>query len=367
MAQFHVNSKGEAGKCAATQGKCPFGGEDEHYTSLEAARDSFEGSMSEQQFTKFAAPDAHIKEAERMLKALEPSMIERDERQAGGTIRHQLLAEGLTEEELRARSESRIYNGMAGIGERTGNAEGMARVIGLSYAPRSSEYAAVEAIGEALANGDYQAGDVNLMEDRSLALLVVKAADAPSFGDSLKDNKAVHNSSTEAFLEAQKGAYGPNKAKGNFASGEALVIATQDPVEMKMLRKMKDAHAAGALRVGETGIAGEKMFYDDRDISRMHKTREIYQDVTEKHANEAVKDIASRMAEKDPNSYIAYVRDDYAYGIGVKKDIKDADYWIKYKDHEYTDTVYGSFTKAEAERVLEGDGLYILNGRRARR
>ncbi len=35
MAKFHVNSKGEPGQCSATKGKCPFGGEENHYQSDE--------------------------------------------------------------------------------------------------------------------------------------------------------------------------------------------------------------------------------------------------------------------------------------------------------------------------------------------
>lgn len=43
---FHVNSKtGVAGKCSATQGGCPFGAVEDHFTSPEAARASFENSQ----------------------------------------------------------------------------------------------------------------------------------------------------------------------------------------------------------------------------------------------------------------------------------------------------------------------------------
>lgn len=43
---FHVNtSTGEAGACSAKQGNCPFGGMNVHFTTVEAARESFEGSM----------------------------------------------------------------------------------------------------------------------------------------------------------------------------------------------------------------------------------------------------------------------------------------------------------------------------------
>lgn len=37
MAKYHINEAGEAGKCAATQGRCPFGGEAEHFDSLAEA------------------------------------------------------------------------------------------------------------------------------------------------------------------------------------------------------------------------------------------------------------------------------------------------------------------------------------------
>lgn len=44
---FHVNPQtGEAGKCNAKNGKCPFGGMNVHFTTPEAARAAFEGSMA---------------------------------------------------------------------------------------------------------------------------------------------------------------------------------------------------------------------------------------------------------------------------------------------------------------------------------
>jgi len=41
---YHVNNSGEAGACKAAKGKCPFGSNDEHFTSVEAARASYESS-----------------------------------------------------------------------------------------------------------------------------------------------------------------------------------------------------------------------------------------------------------------------------------------------------------------------------------
>ena len=39
---FHINDKGEAGKCSATQGNCPYGSEDEHYLSKQDAQRAYE-------------------------------------------------------------------------------------------------------------------------------------------------------------------------------------------------------------------------------------------------------------------------------------------------------------------------------------
>jgi len=45
MAKFHINGKGEPGQCRAEK-SCPFGGEDAHFTSAEAARASYEKQQS---------------------------------------------------------------------------------------------------------------------------------------------------------------------------------------------------------------------------------------------------------------------------------------------------------------------------------
>ena len=50
-AKFHVNGKGEAGKCSASNGKCPFGGEtgtENHYDTVEQAQAAAEKQLSDQ-------------------------------------------------------------------------------------------------------------------------------------------------------------------------------------------------------------------------------------------------------------------------------------------------------------------------------
>lgn len=46
MAKFHLNSNGDAGICKASQGNCPFGGDEDHFTSPEAARSAFEATQA---------------------------------------------------------------------------------------------------------------------------------------------------------------------------------------------------------------------------------------------------------------------------------------------------------------------------------
>lgn len=46
MAKFHLNGNGDPGLCKASQGNCPFGGDEEHYTSPEAARTAFEAAQT---------------------------------------------------------------------------------------------------------------------------------------------------------------------------------------------------------------------------------------------------------------------------------------------------------------------------------
>jgi hypothetical protein len=49
MAKYHVNpNTGNSGTCKSTKGKCPFGSEDEHFSTPEAANNAAEKLMAEQ-------------------------------------------------------------------------------------------------------------------------------------------------------------------------------------------------------------------------------------------------------------------------------------------------------------------------------
>lgn len=62
MTKFHINSEtGEPGECSARLGNCPYAGDDEHFTSKEAARKHFEatqGAAAQEGVSKFGARKA---------------------------------------------------------------------------------------------------------------------------------------------------------------------------------------------------------------------------------------------------------------------------------------------------------------------
>jgi hypothetical protein len=54
--RYHINpTTGEPGKCSAKNGGCPFGGENEHFTSPEAAREAFEAANASSTFAMSAS------------------------------------------------------------------------------------------------------------------------------------------------------------------------------------------------------------------------------------------------------------------------------------------------------------------------
>jgi hypothetical protein len=55
--KFHINqADGTVGACRAEKGNCPFGGEDDHYTSMVAAAKAYEDSMADQMFSSSSKP-----------------------------------------------------------------------------------------------------------------------------------------------------------------------------------------------------------------------------------------------------------------------------------------------------------------------
>lgn len=66
MSKYHVNPAGEPGPCGANK-NCPFGGDSDHYTTKEAAREAYEKNMSAETLPaaskKSSATDAEVSKA----------------------------------------------------------------------------------------------------------------------------------------------------------------------------------------------------------------------------------------------------------------------------------------------------------------
>jgi hypothetical protein len=61
MAKYHLNKNGDTGLCSAAKGNCPFGGDEDHFTSPEAARSAFEASQNAFETPLQKAKTAHFK------------------------------------------------------------------------------------------------------------------------------------------------------------------------------------------------------------------------------------------------------------------------------------------------------------------
>lgn len=81
MAIYHITKAGNPGICRAQHGKCPFGGDDSHYTSKEAAWEAIEKSneSAPKRLSKSKAPrktpleraEDELNKANKELKAIE--------------------------------------------------------------------------------------------------------------------------------------------------------------------------------------------------------------------------------------------------------------------------------------------------------
>lgn len=89
MAKFHVNEKGEARKCGAQKGNCPFGGDNEHYDSEQEAQVAAEKQL-EQEFGAIAVSTKtvpKVKEIEKLSVEEQDAIEERK-----NIIRHHMAA-----------------------------------------------------------------------------------------------------------------------------------------------------------------------------------------------------------------------------------------------------------------------------------
>lgn len=98
---YHINpSTGDSGKCSAKPGNCPFGSDDEHYTSPEAARAAFEASQEVNTFHKAMS----LKEMNAIAKDVKHPKLINTLIQRGSKQTHANLSknEHINEQDIRA-------------------------------------------------------------------------------------------------------------------------------------------------------------------------------------------------------------------------------------------------------------------------
>lgn len=78
MAKFHVNDKGEAGKCGAKKRDCPFGGENEHYDTMHEAQVAAEKQLEQE----FGAVSVIAATAPQKLQVSERAHLSEEENEA---------------------------------------------------------------------------------------------------------------------------------------------------------------------------------------------------------------------------------------------------------------------------------------------
>lgn len=69
MAKFHINRKGDATQCRAKTGACPFGSNEQHYSTREEAREAYEKEQSFNNIVKVSSAN-YKKDIEKQFKTL---------------------------------------------------------------------------------------------------------------------------------------------------------------------------------------------------------------------------------------------------------------------------------------------------------
>ena len=403
--KFHITDSGPK-KCTASVRDCPIGGT--HFETKAEAEQAYEFKADKKfspfdVFRKHVDPfTKHITEANKHIESLEDNMKIRDQRQIDGTLYHEMLADGVTAEELEARFQERVDLRMSGLGY-IKSAEGSVRAIGLSYGGdyKAEEEYGISEIAKSLRNGEYSPDDVVFHTEDGMSFLTVRGARTSPW----TKNPVTMANADRAEAEARRrfDGYAPYEytkskwqlrdkpiaelraelkgkivplpktkervideilklrfpdggaglrtpAVGEFQNGTALAIATKDPLEAKMMKKLKESHDSGNLRLGNTTnpFGGGVAFYDDRDLTREHKSSLI----------------RAEEASKASKAYIAETKNDMrkfgsVFAVSPRvdenlKDVRESSYWLNFSPNGHSQ-IFGFFNKTQLDRMALGD------------
>lgn len=128
--------------------------------------------------------------AEKRLRSLESNILERDQRQLGGTVFHQLLGAGVSEEELAARFERPVSTREAGISYME-NSPGGAKAVGIAYGSdhKAEEEFGISHIAKNLREGTFEKDDVLLYEKNGFTFMAVRGERSYDWGLSGETSK----------------------------------------------------------------------------------------------------------------------------------------------------------------------------------
>lgn len=396
MNKFH-NSEDGPRPCRADIKVCPVGGD--HYYSLETAQKAYEDKMSKSvgvfnKLIKKKDPNtAHIRAAEKRIKASEKDLKARDARQGKNTVIHQLYREGITDDDLKKVMELKLNSREAGIGYLS-SSEGSDMIVGVTYTGdhRAEEEYGLTYISKSLKEGTFKKDDVRFFEKDGKGYLLIKGERAYDFEESAErslktadtrfskyanydersklyflDRKSVaqlrsefkgkikplptkKNDLINAVLDLDRPKDFIKHPQGEFHSGRALAIVSDNPAMIATMRHAKEAHDNGSLRVGSSSNPSSNgvVFYDERDISREDKINLIKSEEATKVAVDYFSETEKKLKENG-RVYAAFPN------VGPElKDVRDSKYWLNYssKNHKL---IFGWFNKEELDKIANGD------------
>lgn len=411
--RYHLTDDGPK-FCTATVRDCPIGGA--HFTSKEDADAAFEfrvkqvhspfSILRKKKKEKLADPHTkHVSEAEKRIQELSEEMAERDRRQKDSTLFYQLMENGVSADTLESRFKEETQTRKATIGYgKVDNQE--SPVVGMVYGGdyKEEEEKGMAFIARGLSSGEYAPEDVQYYEKDGYHFFAVRGRNTQLFGTGIEfDPKVISEAKAierfnkqaeaeqferkweleqkdftqlkeefkgklsplprskekliEAALKSERPAGYRDSAIGEFQSGEALVIVTQDPIEAKLMAKLKDAHDAGALRIGGPAnpYGRGSLFYDDRDLSSAEKSREIRTDYARKYAMAYVSETEAKMRKMHGTLSALTPRVD-----DKVQDVREVSYWLDWAPSG-RQPVTGLYTKEQLDRMADGNFSDVKN------